>query len=121
MILEVNDKLPTQTFTGLYTNSLFFSLGLILFIQIPFSCNLLFYVKVHFYRNNNPIEHLLFYSRGFLFLKEQILVPGSIRAMCLNHRLIVLNTKYINIYASVTRRTSLHVMCVRNVASGAVL
>jgi len=78
-------------------------------------------VKVHFYRNNNLIEHLLFYSREFLFLKEQILVPGSILAICLNHRIIVLNTKHINIFAPVVRSTSLHVICVRSVTSGAVL
>jgi len=78
-------------------------------------------VIVHFYRKNNLIKYFLFYSRGFLFLREQIWVPGSIWAMCQNHRIIVPNTKYINIYASIVRSTSLHVMCVRNVASGAVL
>jgi len=78
-------------------------------------------MKVNFYRNNNLIEHLLFYSRVFQFLKEQILVPESIWAICLNHRLIVLNTKCINIYSSIERSTSLHVMCVRSISSGAVL
>jgi len=78
-------------------------------------------VKVHFYRENNLIEHLLFYFREFPFLKEQILFPGSIWVVCLNDRLTMLNKKCINIYASIVRSTSLHVMCVRSVASGPVL
>jgi hypothetical protein len=78
-------------------------------------------VKVHFYRNNNLTEHLLFYSREFLFPKEQILVPGSMWAICRSHRIIVLNTKHINMNASVVRSTSLLVMCVRSVSSGAIL
>jgi hypothetical protein len=78
-------------------------------------------VKVHFYRNNNLTEHLLFYSREFLFPKEQILVPGSIWVICLNNRLTVLNTKCVNIFASIVRTTSLHVMCARKISSGAVL
>jgi hypothetical protein len=78
-------------------------------------------VKVHFYRNNNLTEHILFYSREFLFPKEQILVPGSIWAICRNHRIIVLNTKRINMNASIVRSTSLHVICARSVSSGAVL
>jgi hypothetical protein len=69
----------------------------------------------------NLIEHLLFYFREFLFLKAQILVPGRIWAICLNDRLTVLNTKCINIYASIVRSTSLHVMCVGSVASCPVL
>jgi hypothetical protein len=77
-------------------------------------------VKVHFYRKNNLIEHLLFYSREFWFLKEQIFVPGSIWAICLNNRITVLNTKNINIYASIVRSTSLHMMCVKSVANGLV-
>jgi hypothetical protein len=81
----------------------------------------LFYEKVHFHRKYNLIEHLLFFSREFLFLKEQILIPGSVLALCLNNRLTVHNTKHINIYASIVRSTSLHVMCVRSVASGLVL
>jgi hypothetical protein len=78
-------------------------------------------VKVHYYRKNNLTEHLLFYSREFLFLKEQILVPVSVWVICLNNRLTVHNTKHINIYASIVRSTSIHVMCVRSVASGPVL
>jgi hypothetical protein len=78
-------------------------------------------VKFHFYRKRNLIEHLLFYSREFLFLMEQILVQGSIWATCLNNRLTVHNTKHINIYASIVRSTSLRVMCVRRVAIGPVL
>jgi hypothetical protein len=69
----------------------------------------------------NLIEHLLFYSREFLFLKEQILFPGNIWDICLNDRLTVRNRKHINVYASLMRSTSLHVMCVRGVASGPVL
>jgi hypothetical protein len=78
-------------------------------------------MKFYFYRKKNLIEHLLFYSREFLFLKEQILFPGSIWAICFNDRLTVRNRKCINMYASIERSTSLHVMCVRNVSSGAVL
>jgi hypothetical protein len=78
-------------------------------------------VKVHFYRKNNLIEHLLSYSREFLFLKKLILDPGSIWAICLNDRLPVHNRKLINFYASIMRSTSLHVVCVRSVASGLVL
>jgi len=48
------------------------------------------------------------------------LVPGSIWAICLNHRIFVLNTKRINMNASIVRSTSLHVVCVRSVSSGAV-
>jgi hypothetical protein len=70
-------------------------------------------MKVYFYRKYNLIEHLLFYSREFLFLKEQILFPGSIWAICLNDRLTVHHTKRINIYV---RSTSLHVMCVRKLS-----
>jgi len=78
-------------------------------------------VKIHFCREYNLIEHLLFYYREFLFLKERILVPGRIWAIWLNDRLTVHNRKLINIYASIVWSTSLHVMCVRSVASCPVL
>ena len=97
-----------------------FRLNLVYSNTILFQLTVLLYLKVHFYRNNNHIEHLLFCSREFPFLKEQILFPGSRWAICLKHRIIVLNRKRINIYASIMRSTSLHVMCIKNLPGGGV-
>ena len=40
-----------------------------------------------------------FYSRVFLFLKKQILVPVRRMVVCLNCRITMLSIKYVSIYA----------------------
>ena len=70
------------------------------------------------HNNLTLLFFLPLYSRQFLFLKKQILVPGKRLVICLNCRITILNMKCISIYALVVRSTSFQVMCIKNPPCG---
>jgi hypothetical protein len=63
---------------------------------------------------HHTVTFLFFYSRQFLLLKKQILVPGRRWVICPIYRITMLNMKCINIYALRVRSTSLQAMCIKN-------